>query len=737
MTETLRQTDPPVLQRLTRSPVVSRHGWFVVFAVAAVLRIVYLLGGPLPFETRQTPIAGDAQFYYFAGRVLSDGSLGEFHTFIGNGIATRGPGYVLFLAALFRCFGKNPWVVRIAQAFLGTLSCVILCFVGRELASRRVGLVAGLLAAVYPSLILFTGHLMTEVLALFLLWLGFLFQVRGGRLGSSPWLIAAGSTISLAALTRPTLLVTIPFQVLGVALATHGATPRRRVAMVASFAGALLLPLLLWNGVSNAMFAAPTAGGSGLRIAAYLFLRATAPDARGWSADTVSFAPEDDLHFDMPLYRAFAALNLVFHHFWFLDNVWREVPPWMHGVQRVLFLLGLGGLGVAVVRGRRLAPLLALTASCVVASAKFIEIRPLLPLIPAQLLLASIFLEEVSESIATSPHRRQTLLLAVGGAVLIAALIAVRGPQHLAAVLPFLDAVALGLAGDALVVLCSVLAAWIFFRLCCPRLGSRRAALASLLAAGTFALLFASYAAVGSAPRWRAWEVDLALGGSLAQEIDLGKPLRREDIRSAIWFIDMRSETEPPPVRVGIDGIWLAPERYTWQRVFCNPNDELPESVSEVNMCSWYKGLSNFTGAFPGSPQWWSLRVAPELVAERREITLMLATAPAASSAHPVRIGGTFTREPEDRFYGPLLSGFTSQPATSIYKWHVTDDWRLWGTEPLASVRTRSLFEVPAELESGRTDPFLHLLGTAASRGQAHLNIRLLIESHRGRRALY
>jgi hypothetical protein len=73
-------------------------------------------------------------------------------------IVSRGPGYVFFLATLFRVVDEDAWVVRWAQALLGSLSCVLIALSGFELASRR-GLVAGWLAAFHPTPVLHR-HLM-------------------------------------------------------------------------------------------------------------------------------------------------------------------------------------------------------------------------------------------------------------------------------------------------------------------------------------------------------------------------------------------------------------------------------------------------------------------------------------------------------------------------------------------------------------------------------------------------
>lgn len=734
----------------------SKHcGWLLLFAIAATSRATYLLGGPLPFETRQTPILGDAAGYAASALVLMGGAAPPAlsnlprEALVGvpwtleNTKATlveRGPGYVLFLATLFRAIHADAWVVRWAQALLGSAACLLIALSGLELASRRVGLVAGGLAALHPTLILFTGRILTETLALFLFWLGFLLLVRALRRGGSGGLLAGGFWMALAALTRPTLLVVIPFAWAGAAIGTAVASPGRRTRRLAVFSFALLAPLLIWNATSHLLSAGkPTAGSFGVRVAAHLFLAATSPEQRGWHADAIAYAPGAALHFDALGYRTVAVLNLLFYHVWFLDNVWREVPGWMHDLQRIVFLLALGGLGLAGVEWRRFAPLLALAASTVLASAKYIEIRPLIPLIPVQLLLVGVLVDEIWKAIDARARRGPALALLAGGAAVVIALVGIHRPAELTLFLPDLDAVSLGRTGDLLVGITSLLAGGALYGVMRPGWGARAALVAAGAPALAFVSLYAAYAFVASGPRWRAWELDLdRVGGEIEARIELRDPLPGARIRSAIWFVDLRSERTPPPVRLGIDGNWLVGGRPAWQRFHCNPNDAFQETLDEQGLCFWYTmGLTDFSGAFPGSPQWWFVSVPPPLIADRREVSLRLAVQPGAAAEGRVALGGSFGSDPPGSFYGPVLRVAGASPATSLYRWHVEEDWRLWSVQAVASAATRSRIPLPPETASGRAARLQRLVAAAAAEGRAHLGARLLVEYEDGSRILY
>src|SRR5204862_7089872 len=141
----------------------------------------------------QVPVLWDAAAYFEAGSSLAAGQLSSTaRAFLGQ----RGPGYALFLAGVFSALPNDPWSVRFVQAVLGALACVLVCVVGRQLAGRRVGIIAGLLTAGYPPLILFPGRILTETLTVFLFVLGLPFMVRPRP--RCTWLTAAGLTMGLA-----------------------------------------------------------------------------------------------------------------------------------------------------------------------------------------------------------------------------------------------------------------------------------------------------------------------------------------------------------------------------------------------------------------------------------------------------------------------------------------------------------------------------------------------------------
>src|SRR5262249_20762072 len=127
----------------------------------------------------------------------------------------------------------DPIYARLFLCVLGSGTCVIVYLLARAIFGHRVGLITGILAAIYPGLFIYDGWLYSESVYTFFLT-AFVYslsrlQQSGQRLSAkekngdlttrqlhlrySGWAIAAGASLALAALTRPngTLLIPLVF----------------------------------------------------------------------------------------------------------------------------------------------------------------------------------------------------------------------------------------------------------------------------------------------------------------------------------------------------------------------------------------------------------------------------------------------------------------------------------------------------------------------------------------------
>ncbi len=121
----------------------------------------------------------------------------------------RPPVYPLILALMTRC-GLTPDGMRLVQAVVGALTCAMVYFLARELAGEWPGRIAGLLAAVDPFAIRFSGLLLSETFFLLFFVTSWYYVARAWKethSGATPtrWIAScmlAGLLAALATLTR-------------------------------------------------------------------------------------------------------------------------------------------------------------------------------------------------------------------------------------------------------------------------------------------------------------------------------------------------------------------------------------------------------------------------------------------------------------------------------------------------------------------------------------------------------
>jgi hypothetical protein len=228
------------------APELSWLGLILLFALA--LRILVLIA------IEPTPLAGDeGDYYQRAVRLASQGRMA--------GAGERAPANELFFAALFRLFGISTLVARLGNVVLSAASVVPIYALGRQLGGGRTGLVAALLAALYPNFIAYSHYLWAEPLYILLATSG-LALLASQLYRPTLWKSAvSGLLFGAAALTRE---VGVVFPLLGsawlyffVSRAEPGKAAARSGLMIAVFA-AVLLPWTLHLNAGREDFALVT-----------------------------------------------------------------------------------------------------------------------------------------------------------------------------------------------------------------------------------------------------------------------------------------------------------------------------------------------------------------------------------------------------------------------------------------------------------------------------------------------
>jgi tetratricopeptide (TPR) repeat protein len=223
-------------QKSARKPL-PYNLWFVlIFAGAFLVRLIYLL------QIQSIPLfynlPGDPRTYDDWAQRIAAGD------WLGQGVFYQAPLYPYVLGFLQTILGHDLWTIRLAQIFLGSLSCALIFLAGRRLISREAGIAAGVILAGYAPAIFFDGLIEKSVLDLFLLAL--LLALVSLIIDKPAWplWLAAGIVVALLGLSRENALVLVVVVTLWIALYFRSDSARTRLRWAAIFFAGLLLVLL-------------------------------------------------------------------------------------------------------------------------------------------------------------------------------------------------------------------------------------------------------------------------------------------------------------------------------------------------------------------------------------------------------------------------------------------------------------------------------------------------------------
>ena len=218
------------------------HLAVALFLLAFVVRVIYLV--EIDGSEFGRVLVGDAVAYDAWARAIVAGD------WFGHEVFYQAPLYPYFLAVVYAVAGPSALVVRCAQAALGAASCVLLAAAGRRFFSRGVGLVAGLVLALYGPAIFFVGLIHKMALDLFFTTalLYALARVDGEDAPRPRWLLLAGAGLGCLALTRENALAWLPVLLVWLAWRARGRSLGRSIGRsvgrsVGWFLGGVLLVL--------------------------------------------------------------------------------------------------------------------------------------------------------------------------------------------------------------------------------------------------------------------------------------------------------------------------------------------------------------------------------------------------------------------------------------------------------------------------------------------------------------
>ncbi|HEY3723142.1 MAG TPA: glycosyltransferase family 39 protein [Acidimicrobiia bacterium] len=233
-------------------------GWLALVALAGfLLRLAYVL----VLREPHIPFGGDPGYYTTGADLLAGGhgfvkpvALGVFHQ-----SASHPPLYLLWLAipSLVWNHQATQLVDLVWTCVLGTGTVVVVGLAGREIAGRRVGLIAAALAAVYPNLWVQDGMLRAESAAIFVVALILLLSYRFLHRPTLPRLLWLGVACGLAALARSELLLVVPFVLVPVVVLARGIGTRTKVGWAVAGSAVALVVITPWVAYNMSRFDTP------------------------------------------------------------------------------------------------------------------------------------------------------------------------------------------------------------------------------------------------------------------------------------------------------------------------------------------------------------------------------------------------------------------------------------------------------------------------------------------------
>jgi 4-amino-4-deoxy-L-arabinose transferase-like glycosyltransferase len=254
-------SEGPARSRSTTSSSRDEHrfawGLALIGAAALAVRLVYVL-----LDRADINFFGDAYFYHAGANLLVDGH-GFIQPYLYNHdhvvvqAADHPPGYLVFLAVPSALGMTSSLTHLLWSCVLGTATVVLVGMLGRAAVGPRVGLLAAVIAAVYPNMWTPDGSLQAETAAMFTTALALLLAYRYLQRPSVRRMVALGAACGAASLTRSELILLLPLLVVPMVLVKGPETRRRRLQWLGASLLASMVVIAPWVGYNLTRFHRP------------------------------------------------------------------------------------------------------------------------------------------------------------------------------------------------------------------------------------------------------------------------------------------------------------------------------------------------------------------------------------------------------------------------------------------------------------------------------------------------
>lgn len=186
------------------------------------------------------------------------------------------PLYPAFLAVSYYLFGVNFYLLVLFQVIFNLVTYAVLYAIGRRLFSPQVGLLAALGLAAYAPYIYYLPCFDQALFTVPFFMLAVFFLLRFEAAPRWRWLILGSVSLTLSALSRPTVLVTLP--AVGLWLFLYRTSYRRFFLQLLCFGGvaAILIAPITWHNYRTTGLFIPTSKNGGVNL-----FTGNNPDATG------------------------------------------------------------------------------------------------------------------------------------------------------------------------------------------------------------------------------------------------------------------------------------------------------------------------------------------------------------------------------------------------------------------------------------------------------------------------
>jgi 4-amino-4-deoxy-L-arabinose transferase-like glycosyltransferase len=239
----------------------SFHWWVAGACVVGLgLRLVYAL-----VVKAGAALQGDAYYYHHQAQLNLEGHwfvdpfvfLAKHHRDALVPSAQHPPVFTMLLTFGDLVGLKSTDAQLVLVCLIGTATIALTGLVARDLVTPRTGVIAAVIAALYPGFWVFDGEVMSEALVMLLAAVTILAANRCFRQFTTGRIVVLGLLTGICALTRAELVLLIPLVALPTVWWQRSLTRRRRIALCGLAVAVAVAPMLPWFARNIAVFHHP------------------------------------------------------------------------------------------------------------------------------------------------------------------------------------------------------------------------------------------------------------------------------------------------------------------------------------------------------------------------------------------------------------------------------------------------------------------------------------------------